>query len=225
MRSATGWPDLKTVISVDASDDKADVVSFGSLVERNSPSFDVPPTGPDEPALMISPRHDRCAEGSCMGTGAGRAYSASSSRTRIFSATGRPDVDAIGLGMGGWAAQRAASSLMLGVPVVSSPAQKFDADMAYRIMAEMKVRNGFISADGLAATKSVPDPRQRYDLKLRTNGAAGEALGAETHDWASRTLGINVNEFYGQTECNFVPSSNAALGVSKPGDWQSGAGA
>lgn len=29
-------PDLKTVISVDASDDKADVISFGSLVERTT---------------------------------------------------------------------------------------------------------------------------------------------------------------------------------------------
>jgi acetyl-CoA synthetase len=108
-------------------------------------------------------------------------------------------------------------SLLLGVPVVSSPAQKFDADMAYRIMAEMKVRNGFIPPTALRLMKAVADPRSKYELVLRTIGSAGEALGAETYEWVKRTLGIGVNEFYGQTECNFVLSSSAALGVSKAG--------
>jgi acetyl-CoA synthetase len=101
--------------------------------------------------------------------------------------------------------------------VVSSPAQKFDPDMAYRIMAEMKVRNGFIPPTALRLMKAVPDPFTKYDLVLRTIGAAGESLGAETCDWVRRTLGIEVNEFYGQTECNFVLSSSAAMGVSKAG--------
>ncbi|NKF33733.1 AMP-dependent synthetase, partial [Pseudomonas sp. BGM005] len=68
-------------------------------------------------------------------------------------------------------------SLLLGVPVVSSPAQKFDADMAYRIMAEMKVRNAFIPPTALRLMRSVSDPRSKYDLVLRTIGSAGEALG------------------------------------------------
>src|SRR5690606_21350921 len=42
-------------------------------------------------------------------------------------------------------------------------------------------------------------------------------LGREVYDWAREALGMTVNEFYGQTECNFVLSSCAALGVSKPG--------
>jgi acetyl-CoA synthetase len=108
-------------------------------------------------------------------------------------------------------------SLLLGVPVVSSPAQKFDADMAYRIMAEMKVRNAFIPPTALRLLKSVKEPRSKYDLVLRTIGSAGESLGRETYEWARRTLGITVNEFYGQTECNFVLSSSAAFGVTKAG--------
>ncbi len=108
-------------------------------------------------------------------------------------------------------------SLLLGVPVVSSPAQKFDADMAYRIMAEMKVRNAFIPPTALRLLKSVEEPRSKYDLVLRTIGSAGESLGRETYEWVRRTLGITVNEFYGQTECNFVLSSSAALGVTKAG--------
>ncbi|MDM9649528.1 AMP-binding protein [Rhizobium sp. S163] len=212
-------PDLRTVISVDASDDSNGVISFGSLVERHAPSFDVPPTGPDEPALMI---FTSGTTGAPKGALHGHRVLAGHIPGIQFAHENFPQPGDRIWTPSDWAwagglLNALLPSLMLGVPVVSSPAQKFDADMAYRIMAEMKVRNGFIPPTALRLMKSVPDPRQRYDLKLRTIGAAGEALGAETHDWASRTLGINVNEFYGQTECNFVLSSNAALGVSKPG--------
>ncbi|MBO9195524.1 AMP-binding protein [Rhizobium sp. 16-449-1b] len=212
-------PDLKTVISVDAAIDSADIVSFGSLVEHYAPSFDVPPTGPDEPALMI---FTSGTTGAPKGALHGHRVLAGHIPGIQFAHEGFPQPGDRMWTPSDWAwagglLNALLPSLMLGVPVVSSPAQKFDADMAYRIMAEMKVRNGFIPPTALRLMKSVPDPRQRYDLTLRTIGAAGEALGAETHDWASRTLGIEVNEFYGQTECNFVLSSNAALGVSKPG--------
>ncbi|MQW87491.1 AMP-binding protein [Sinorhizobium saheli] len=108
-------------------------------------------------------------------------------------------------------------SLFFGVPVVSSPAQKFDAHMAFRIMEEMDVRNAFIPPTALRLLKSVDEPRARYRLNLRTIGSAGEALGRETFEWARAALGIEVSEFYGQTECNIVISSAADLGVLKPG--------
>ncbi|HXV31638.1 MAG TPA: AMP-binding protein, partial [Sinorhizobium sp.] len=108
-------------------------------------------------------------------------------------------------------------SLMLGVPVVSSPAQKFDPHMAFRIMQEMHVRNAFIPPTALRLLKSVERPREHYRLNLRTIGSAGEALGRETYEWAKAALGIDVSEFYGQTECNIVISSAADLGVLKPG--------
>ncbi|APG85608.1 AMP-binding protein [Sinorhizobium americanum] len=108
-------------------------------------------------------------------------------------------------------------SLFLGVPVVSSPAQKFDPHIAFRIMEEMNVRNAFIPPTALRLLKSIDRPRDRYRLNLRTIGSAGEALGRETFDWAKAVLGIEVSEFYGQTECNIVISSAADLGVLKPG--------
>ncbi|WP_164107664.1 AMP-binding protein, partial [Serratia marcescens] len=48
-------------------------------------------------------------------------------------------------------------------------------------------------------------------------GSGGEALGAETYDWGKAALGLTINEFYGQTECNLVIASCAAIGVSRPG--------
>ena len=60
-------------------------------------------------------------------------------------------------------------------------------------------------------------PQGRHDLRLRTVGSGGEALGVETYEWCKSALGLTVNEFYGQTECNLVLSSCAAIGVTRPG--------
>jgi acetyl-CoA synthetase len=60
-------------------------------------------------------------------------------------------------------------------------------------------------------------PRPKASIKLRSVGSGGEALGAETYEWGKATLGIAINEFYGQTECNLVLASCAAIDVSRPG--------
>ncbi|MGV3549115.1 AMP-binding protein [Rhizobium sp.] len=108
-------------------------------------------------------------------------------------------------------------ALMMGVPVVSSPAQKFDPDLAFRIMAETGVRNAFIPPTALRLMIHVEHPLEKYDLKLRSIGSAGETLGREAYEWAKRTLGITVNEFYGQTECNIVLGSMASIGITRSG--------
>ncbi|MBA69193.1 MAG: AMP-dependent synthetase [Rhizobiales bacterium] len=107
--------------------------------------------------------------------------------------------------------------LLLGVPVVSSPAQKFDPELAFRVLDEMDVRNAFIPPTALRIMKTVKDPRARFALKLRTVGSGGESLGRETYDWAKRELGLTINEFYGQTECNLVLASCQIKGVTKGG--------
>jgi acetyl-CoA synthetase len=108
-------------------------------------------------------------------------------------------------------------SLHVGVPVVAGRFEKFDPDAAYALMAEMGVANAFIPPTALKMLRAVPSPKGRFDLKLRTVGSGGESLGAETFAWAREALGLTVNEFYGQTECNLVVASCAAIGVSKPG--------
>jgi acetyl-CoA synthetase len=42
-------------------------------------------------------------------------------------------------------------------------------------------------------------------------------LGEETFDWAKEELGIVINEFYGQTECNLVLANCNAIMPAKPG--------
>ncbi len=108
-------------------------------------------------------------------------------------------------------------ALHFGVPVVARASAKFDPDEAFDLMARHKVRNCFVPPTALRMLRTVPNPRGRHDLALRTIGSGGESLGAETLAWAREALGLTVNEFYGQTECNLVLASCAAIGVSKPG--------
>ena len=107
-------------------------------------------------------------------------------------------------------------ALALGVPVVASRAQKFDGHTAFRILSGMQVRNAFIPPTALRLMKAVEAPARRYDFRLRSVSSAGEPLGRDTFEWARRELGVSVNELYGQTECNAVIASCAALGVSRP---------
>lgn len=107
--------------------------------------------------------------------------------------------------------------LYFGVPVVSGRFERFDPEMALALMEKMAVRNAFIPPTALRMLKAVRGIRSRYKLQLRTVGSGGEALGRETYDWARAELGLTINEFYGQTECNLVLSSCAELGVSRGG--------
>ncbi len=107
--------------------------------------------------------------------------------------------------------------LHYGVPVVAARFEKFDPEEAFALMARLEVRNAFIPPTALRMLRSAGNPRGRHDLKLRSIGSGGEALGAETLEWGHDALGLAINEFYGQTECNLVVASCAAIGVSKPG--------
>lgn len=107
--------------------------------------------------------------------------------------------------------------LHFGVPVVARKTEKFDPDVAWRLIADHGVANAFVPPTALRMMRAAPSPIGRFDLRLRTLASGGESLGAETFAWGRDTLGLTINEFYGQTECNLVLSSCAALGVAQPG--------
>jgi acetyl-CoA synthetase len=107
--------------------------------------------------------------------------------------------------------------LHYGVPVVARRFERFEPEEAYALMAAAGVRNAFIPPTALRMLRSAANPQGRHDLRLRTVGSGGEALGAETLDWGRESLGLTINEFYGQTECNLVLSACAAIGVLRPG--------
>ena len=107
--------------------------------------------------------------------------------------------------------------LHYGVPVVARRFERFDPEEAYATMAAAEVRNAFIPPTALRMLRSVPNPRGRHAIEMRTIGSGGESLGAETLEWGRAAFGLTVNEFYGQTECNLVLSGCGAVGITRPG--------
>jgi acetyl-CoA synthetase len=107
--------------------------------------------------------------------------------------------------------------LHFGVPVIAYKFPKFDAEAAFALMEELKVRNTYMPPTAVRMLRQVKNPGSRYNLALRSFGSGGESLGKEVLQWAQKELGITINESYGQTECNLMLGSCAELGVSRPG--------
>jgi acetyl-CoA synthetase len=104
-----------------------------------------------------------------------------------------------------------------GVTVVAHRFEKFDGEAAFALMADLGVRNAFLPPTALKMLRAVPDPVRRWNYALRSVASGGETLGAELLDWGRQTFGLTINEFYGQTECNLIVSSCAAIMPPKPG--------
>ena len=103
--------------------------------------------------------------------------------------------------------------LALGVPVVAARMARFDPEECLNLISQCAVRNVFFPPTALrmlkAADRSVPG--------LRSVASGGEPLGAEMLAWGRRAFGLDINEFYGQTECNMVVSSCGADFPARPG--------
>jgi acetyl-CoA synthetase len=112
-----------------------------------------------------------------------------------------------------------------GQPVLTFGAAGFDPEQAYRMMGKHGVRVSLLTPTALKLMRQVPDPVRRFGLALRVVGSGGESVGKELLDWAKSALDTNVNEGYGQTECNVVlgncglvlPPKPGSLGRSLPG--------
>ena len=108
-------------------------------------------------------------------------------------------------------------SLYLGVAVVCRRFERFDPDAAFALIDQAGIRNAFIPPTALRMLRAIEEPRKKYKLDLRTLASGGESLGAEVYEWGRKALGLTINEFYGQTECNLVLASCVAAGVSRAG--------
>ena len=108
-------------------------------------------------------------------------------------------------------------SLHHGIPVVAHRAKKFDPEEAFHLIARYGIRNAFMPPTALKMMRQVKEPRSRYDYHMRSIGSGGETLGEELLDWGKETMGLVINEFYGQTEVNLVVANCAEIMEIKPG--------
>ncbi len=210
-------PALKLVLSVDGAGEGA--ADFHAELARASSAFAPEPTTPDDPAMMIytsgttgQPKGalhgHRVLPGHLPGVEMPHDF---------FPQAGDRFWTPADWAWAGGLLDALLPSLHHGVAVVARKFDKFDPEEAYALMSRHEVRNVFIPPTALRMLRAAPGPRGRHALRLRTLGSGGESLGAETFEWGKEALGLLINEFYGQTECNLVLSSSAMLGVSRPG--------
>lgn len=104
-------------------------------------------------------------------------------------------------------------ALALGVPVVAARMAKFTPDGCCDVIKRGEVRNVFFPPTALRMLKAA-------DVSvagLRSVASGGEPLGAEMLAWGRQAFGLEINEFYGQTECNMIASSCGAAFTALPG--------
>jgi acetyl-CoA synthetase len=212
-------PELRHVVVTDSPDAVTESLSFADLCAVDVTGFQPAQTGPETPALIIF----------TSGTTGQPKGALHGHRVVIGHLPGMqshhdflPQPGDVAWTPADWAWAGGLLNillpcLMLGVPVVYGGLDRFDAETALRLMAETGVRNAFIPPTALRLMKAIERPRDRHAVTLRSIGSGGEALGADTYAWAQRELGVTINEFYGQTECNLVLGSCSAIGVSRPG--------
>ena len=95
---------------------------------------------------------------------------------------------------------------------------RFDPEKAFWLMEKYGVRNSFLFPTALKMMmKAVPQPREKYDLALRSIMSAGETVGETVCHWVQEALGVTVNEMYGQTEINYIVGNCAAVTAPKAG--------
>jgi acetyl-CoA synthetase len=208
-------PDLELVLSVDGAADGAE--DFHAVLARAADEFTPVATRSDDPALMVytsgttgPPKGALHAHRVLIGHLPGIEFP-----HEFLPQPGDRFWTPADWAWAGGLLNVLLPALRYGVPVVAQKVEKFDPGEAYALMARMSVRNAFIPPTALRMLRSAPPPTA--GMRLRSVGSGGEALGAETFEWGKSALGVTINEFYGQTECNLVLASCAALGVSRAG--------
>jgi len=104
-----------------------------------------------------------------------------------------------------------------GCAVVATAMKGFDAEDAYRILAQHEVTLALLTPTMLKLMRQVPDPLSRHAIKLRAVLSGGEAVGAGLLEWAQQELKLSINEGFGQTECNVILGNNGNVFPIKPG--------
>lgn len=99
-----------------------------------------------------------------------------------------------------------------GRPVVIHRGGKFDPEAELAQMGRHGVRTSMLTPTMLKLMRQVPGPWSRFSLQLRTIITGTEAVGRDLLEWCGEALGTEVNEGFGQTECN-VCIGNSRLGA------------
>jgi acetyl-CoA synthetase len=108
-------------------------------------------------------------------------------------------------------------ALNYGMPIVAFEGGGFDPERVCKLMSDYAVTNAFIPPTALKMLRALPELKAGHDLKLRAIMSAGEQVGEELIHWGRETLGLTINEMWGQTEFNYLVGNCSAIMMPKPG--------
>ena len=215
-------PDLKKIICIDSNDEKSNVFNFKKLLEQASDSYITKKTKASDPALIIytsgttgGPKGALLPHRSLLGHIPGVEI------PHEFLSSSEPVTDLFWT-PADWAWIGGLFDVLLpawhfGIPVVSYRSQKFDPEITFDLISKLEIKNTFLPPTALKMMKSFNPSKTVKNLKLRTVGSGGEALGEDLLEWGKQILGVGINEFYGQTECNLTVSNCGAIMPTRQG--------
>ena len=215
-------PDLKKIICIDSNDEKSNVFNFKKLLEKASDSYTTKKTKASDPALIIytsgttgGPKGALLPHRSLLGHIPGVEI------PHEFLSSSEPVTDLFWT-PADWAWIGGLFDVLLpawhfGIPVVSYRSQKFDPEFTFDLISKLEIKNTFLPPTALKMMKSFNPSKTVKNLKLRTVGSGGEALGEDLLEWGKEILGVGINEFYGQTECNLTVSNCGVIMPTKQG--------
>ncbi|MEM6619880.1 MAG: AMP-binding protein [Pseudomonadota bacterium] len=207
-------PDLRHIWCVDGAEGLAR--DFAADLARAKDSFRTLPTRPSDPALLV---YTSGTTGPPKGALHGHRVLIGHLPCTETSHDFFPQTGDLGWTPADWAwmgglMNIAMPCLYYGVPVVAHRMGKFDPEAAHHLIACQRVRNAFLPPTALKLMRQVPAPQSS---PLRSVASGGEALGADTFEWAREALGLTINEIYGQTECNLVLGNSAGVFAPRAG--------
>jgi len=108
-------------------------------------------------------------------------------------------------------------TLYFGFPIVGAKG-RFTPERALELMQRYGITNSFLFPTALKMMmRSDAWCDVRAKLKLRAIMSAGEAVGTAVLEWAQATLGVTVNEMFGQTEMNYIVGNSHEKWPARPG--------
>jgi len=220
------YPELTHIISADPAT-AAGVLDFRSLLGGESEAFEPVVTAAEDPALLIftsgttgPPKGALHAHRIMLGRLPSMEFV-----HQAFPQPGDRFWTPADWAWAGGLLDMLLPSWHYGVTVVAHRSRKFDAARAFELMARHKIRNVFLPATVLKMMRLIDNPREKWDVQLRTIHTGGETVGEDVIRWAREALGATPHEAFGQTEAvmiignctDYMPIKPGSLGRPIPG--------
>ncbi|TAE75873.1 MAG: acetate--CoA ligase [Verrucomicrobia bacterium] len=212
-------PELRALLLTDAPDHwDGKVLSLPRLMAEASGVFRIPPTDPEDMALL------HFTSGT---TGPPKAAVHVHQAVLLHYATGRDVLDLHSNDVfwctadPGWVTGTSygiIAPLLHGVTMVVDEAD-FDAERWYRVLAEQRVSVWYTAPTAIRRLMRLGgDPRERHDLDaLRLILSVGEPLNPEAVRWGERTFGVPIRDNWWQTETGGIMIANFPACEIRPG--------